>query len=48
MACGTFLGVHGLFLLGHMGLSSCGMHAPGHEGLVVMHSIWDLSSLTRD
>ena len=50
LSCGMwdFLGGAWAFPVGDVGFSSCGMPAPEHEGLVVVHSIWDLSSLTKD
>ena len=42
------VGVRALLLSGRVGFSGWGVPAPEREGLVVMHSIWDLISLTRD
>ena len=50
LSCGMwdFLGGAWAFPVGDVGFSSCGMPAPERAGLVVMHSIWDLTSLTKD
>ena len=47
-ACASPVGPRGLLLSGRVGFSGWGVPAPEREGLVVMHSIWDLISLTRD